>query len=191
MSTNKQNTSQSKIDKALGITDNMDVGASGVLDEELQKKKLEDRKELVKNEKSSLNNLKKISNKDSDFIREMLKNLATTGATMVKVMEEEMQLDPRARSAETAAELINSVTSTLDKLHSLTQHEDKMDIEKQKLEIKKNVGNVPTLTANIVAAGSISDLLKSFKNNGIEVGMVDMQEKPMKTIEAEAEVKKE
>lgn len=189
MASNNHNTSQSKIDKALGITDNMDVGASDVLDEEVQKKKLEERKELVRTEKNSLNNLKKISNKDSDFIREMLKNLATTGATMVKVMEEEMQLDPRARSAETAAELINSVTSALDKLHSITQHEDKMDIEKQKVEIKKNNGNVPNITANIVAAGSISDLLKTFKNSGIEVGAVDTQEKEVKTIDVEAEVK--
>jgi hypothetical protein len=189
--------SKNKIEKALGMSNINDLDDIPDYAEGEEKRKLEERKALVSASKSQLEDLKKNSGKDEDFIREMLKNLATTGMTMVKVMEEEMQLDVKARNVETAAEMINAVTSTLDKLQSISEHKDKMEIEKEKIDIKKNNSqNGPMITANIVAAGSMSDLLKTFRANGLEVGKVDGAEKkpepkPVKTIDVKADVKKE
>jgi len=185
--------SNKKIEKALGISGINDLDDMDDINEEAESKKLEDRKALVKENKNILENLKKNAGKDEDFIREMLKSVATTGMTIVKVLEEEMQLDVKARNVETAAEMMNAVTSALDKLQSISQHADKMVLEKEKLEIKKNNGDTPMITNNIIAAGSMSDLLKSFKEAGAAIGSVDGAEikKEQKTIDITAEIKEE
>ena len=187
-------SSKNKIEKALGMKDIKDLDDIDDFNEDDAKKKAEERKIIVQETKDKLENLKKNSGTDEDFIREMYKNIINTGATMLKVIEEEVQIDVKARNIETAAEMMNAVSTALDKLQSIGQHKDKMDIEKEKLEIKKNANQTgPTITANIVAAGSMVDLLKSFKKEGIEIGKVDSAniEEPTKTIDVKADIQKE
>lgn len=186
-------SSKNKIEKALGMKNINDLDDIEDFNEDEAKKKADERKIIVQETKDKLENLKKNSGTDEDFIREMYKNIINTGATMLKVIEEEVQVDVKARNIETAAEMMNAVSTALDKLQSIGQHKDKMEIEKEKIEIKKNNSNTPTIQANIVAAGSMVDLLKSLKNEGIEIGKVDAvtESQNAKTIDVKAEVQKE
>lgn len=185
--------SNKKIEKALGISKINDLDEMDDFNEEEQKKKLEERKESIASNKKLLETLKKNSGKDEDFIREMLKDVAMSGMTIVKVLEEEMQLDVKARNVETAAEMMNAVTAALGKLQSISEHDDKMGLEKEKLEIKKNSGDVPNITNNIIASGTMTELLDSFKKSGVtDIGIVDTDvvevKENNKTIDVKADV---
>ncbi len=191
-------SSKNKIEKALGMNNVNDLDDIEDFNEDEAKRKVEERKLIVQENKNLLENLKKNSGKDEDFVREMYKNVVTTGMTFIKIMEEEVQMDAKARNIETAAEMMNAVTGALDKLQSISEHKDKMEIEKEKVDIKKsNSGAAPNITNNIIAAGSMSDLLKTFKQNGLEIGKVNSAEKQPepkvepKTIDVKAEVKEE
>lgn len=146
--TNKKSASEKHIDKSLkaklGINkelkelDEEENTSSDKSSEDLEREeKAKERKKIAKNLKSELSKLKKKESKDKEFAREMYKELAARGMTMLAVMQEEVELNPRARDMETASTMMNSISSTLDSLRNIDDVDEKFAIEREKIGVRK------------------------------------------------------
>lgn len=170
--------SEKKIDnslmKKIGLNEELDELDSDTDDsktqEDLEKeRKAEERRKMASEMKKELSKLKKKESKDKEFCREMYKELAARGLTMLAVMQEEVELNPRARDVETAGSLMNSITSTLDSLRNIDEVEEKFVIEREKLDTKRAVAIGNDRMAAITAAGSsavvssMADMVKEIR----------------------------
>lgn len=175
-----------KLEESLGInSDDKDDDLDDTLEDlnevseedrekEEREEKIKARREIVKNTRNLLATVKKdgnLENEDEAYIRDMLRDLSATGMSMLKVQEEEMQLDPSARNAETAASLINAISSSLKELQEVSLKRKKLELDEQKVNIRKvnanpNGGGV----TNIIGAGTFADIVKQLKNEGADIG---------------------
>lgn len=180
--------------KALGINEELnqldEESASDKSQEEIdQEKKAEERRQMAKELKEKLSKLKKKESKDKEFCREMYKELAARGMTMLAVMQEEVELNPRARDMETAGAMMNSITSTLDSLRNIDDVDEKFSIEREKIDVKKQVAIGNDRYAAIAAEGTkavvstMADMVK-------EINKAKKEEED-KIIEVEVEVEKD
>ena len=148
----------------------------------------EERKLATKELKSQLSKLKKKESKDKEFCREMYKELAARGMTMLGVMQDEVELNPRARDMETASTMINSIASTLDSLRNIDDVDEKFSIEREKLGVKKQIaiGNdrysAMAQEGTKAIVSSMADMIKQINK---------AKEQEDNTIEIEAEVKQD
>lgn len=195
MAERKKSKKEQKIEASLGISSDDDFDMSEDIvddnDEDIEEKeKLDKRKEIASNTKNALavyaeNKNEKGYDSDEEFTRDMLRDLAITGMTVLKLQENEMEIDPSARNAETAAALITAVTNSVDKLHSVGLNKKKLEIE----EKKANRHDGPnTVNNNFIGVSSFSEMIKNLKDSGEDIGTVSNS---VKTKEVEAEIVEE
>lgn len=164
--------------KSLGIVPPDDAADNAqeekTSEDDVQDTKIAKRKEIADETRNALKQYDKEDkgyDDDEEFTRDMLRDLAKTGMTLLKLQEEEMLQDASARNAETAAQVIAATTNAVDKLRDVGMSKEKLKIEKEKLELKKNASGIAgPVTQNIIAVGSFSDIVKNLKNEDPEVG---------------------
>ena len=194
--TRKKSVKEKKIEASLGI-DSKDDPEDFDMSDEVEKDEddeaaaqVEKRREIVSNTKNALAVYKdedkdKGYDGDEEFTRDMLRDLAVTGMTILKLQEEEMQIDPSARSVETAATLITSVTNAVDKLNHVGLNKKKLELDEKKVEARTAGGL--NVTNNFIGASSFSDLVKGLKEADSDIGKISSPD----PIEVEAEVEAE
>ena len=190
MTDRKKSIKERKIEASLGIgsSDDFDMSDNPEVSEEAEAEaaaaeQLNKRREIATTTKNAL---AVYSNKtddkgfdqDEEFSRDMLRDLAVTGMTILKLQEEEMQLDPSARNAETAASLITSVTNAVDKLVGVGHNRKKLDITERKAARQEGPNNI---TNNFIGVSSFSDLVKNIKDTGENMGIVSNKPKEIES----------
>lgn len=187
MTNRKKSVKEKKIEKSLGIggsdDDDFDMSDDSTVEDEEQeaKEQLEKRRELAAQTKNALSVYKndnyddkeKGYDSDEEFTRDVLRSVSITGMTMLKLQEEEMQIDPSARNAETAASLISSITNAVDKLNGVGLNKKKLEIDEKKANARLDGHNV---TNNFIGVSSFSELVKNIKDTGEELGKVSNPE---------------
>jgi hypothetical protein len=172
------------LDRSLGIVppdDDMDYdddSSTEKSEEDLQNEQLEKRKQIVEDSRNALQVYdKKDEDKskgyedDEEFTREMLRDLAKTGVTLLRLQQEEMLMDASARNAETAAAMISATTSALEKLNNVGINKEKLELEKEKVDIKKKASGGPgNITNNFIGVGTFSDIVKGIKEEVTDMG---------------------
>lgn len=195
MTDRKKSRKEKKIEESLGIggAKDDDFDMSEEIDNESEedhaaKEKLENRREIATTTKNALAKYSEKEDRgydsDEEFSRDILRDIAVTGSTLLKIQEEEMQLDPSPRIAETAASLMTSVTTAVDKLTGIGLSRRKLDIDQQKADRGDGPNSV---TNNFIGVSSFSDLVKNIKESGEDMGKVSTPD-ANPTIEVEAEV---
>ena len=157
-----------KLKKVLGIGDkirDLEKDEKIELTEDEQRKRHEDRKEEVKKIKADIKKLK--NNDDEKFIKDALREVAGIGLESMRVLQDELEYDPSGRAVECMAAMTNAVTSTLKNLQNLEIDKEKLSLDQQKVDIKRNsaIGHNGT-TNNILMVGSVTDVLQSMKDGG-------------------------
>lgn len=144
--------------------------------QEEQRIKYEQRKKEVEKIQKSIEALK--NENDEEFIKKTLKELTTIGMCTLHQMQEEMLVDPSGRMGECMASLTNSIVAALKQISDMENDKQKISIEKEKLEVKKQViqqtKNLST-TNNVVVIGSISEALKLIKDQQQEYQQKELQ----------------
>jgi hypothetical protein len=135
---------------------------------EKEKQKLEDRKNQIKLFKDELTKLKDLP--QNGYMDTISKMLVEKGLVMLDALQKEIEDSPRGRDVETAAAMMSSINSIIDNLNKQKIYSEKMDLERQKLELKKssinlNNGNTYTQTNNIAVIGSHTELLDMIRGN--------------------------
>ena len=164
--------SKSKIDKALGIGDELKELDENTSDEE-KRKRFEERKLAVQQIKKDLKKIRE--NPDEDFIKEHLRELATSGMVALRTIQDEIELNPSGRDVECMATLMNSIASSLKELKDVDNDKVKIGQKQQEIDLKKlrSTENGGRLTQNNVFIGSVNDLRKAIKN--IDVDAIDVE----------------
>ena len=107
----------------------------------------------------------KASENDKDFIKETLRELALMGLHAGRVLEDEIEVNGKGRDVECLAGIMSATRDTLKKLQDIELDEQKMEIEKKKLELRTISNNgQPKLTQNNMFIGSHADMLKALKD---------------------------
>lgn len=172
--------SKDKIDKALGIGDELKELDKQESDDE-KKLRFQERKKAVAQIKKDLRKIRE--NPDEEFIKENLRELATNGMIALRTIQEEIELNPNGRDVECMATMMNAIASSLKELKEVENDKKKMEMEQQKIDLKKLVTEKKPgigMQQNNVFVGSTNDLLKAIKHvtsdNAIEVNTVEEEE---------------
>lgn len=166
---------EKKLESILGIGESLknfdkDESANTSSDDADKKHKFEERKKYLAEMKEDFDKVK--SKPDLEFSRDIYKELVMIDMEMLRITRKEMEIDPSPRYVETAGSLTNSITSTLDSLRDIEEVKVDQGFEREKIEMKKNSGNLGP-GAGVVMIGSMSDILMKIK-----------AENQIKTIEA-------
>lgn len=168
------------------IEDILDIdGNDGSFDDDeirQAKERQEAREASAKMLKEKIKELRKKGN-DEEYKREMLKILGTEGMEVLIHMKHEIEDDPTARGAECFAEVLKSITGTIDELEKIDNNERKNSVDLKKLAVNTNQPGLIQGNNNVVMVGSTNDLLNMLEEGGI-IG----NKKQPKSIDAEAEV---
>jgi len=179
---------EKKIDQSLGITssddDEFDMTASSEsepnVDLEEQKRQEKEqaisrRRDIVQEQQNALAKYAAEEDKgyeaDENFSRDILKDVALSGVTLLRIQEEEMQLDPSARNAETAAAIMNAVTTAADKLQGIGLNNKKLVIEEKKVGVKEAQNGIAAQNGAMIAC-SFAELVHQLKDADQDVGKV-------------------
>jgi hypothetical protein len=171
--------SKDKIDKALGIGDELKELDKQETDDE-KKMRFEERKKAVAQIKKDLRKIRE--NPDEEFIKENLRELATNGMIALRTIQEEIELNPNGRDVECMATMMNAISSSLKELKEVDNDKKKIDMEQQKIDLKKLVTEKKPgigMQQNNVFVGSTNDLLKAIKhvtNDNNEIIDVDNED---------------
>lgn len=156
-----------KIEDLLKLENPIDAEVhSGEIENE--KKKQEERKNQIKLFKDELIKLKELP--QNGYMDTISKMLVEKGLVMLDALQKEIEDSPRGRDVETAAAMMSSINSIIDNLNKQKIYSEKMDLERQKLELKKasinlNNGNTYNQTNNIAVIGSHTELLDMIRGN--------------------------
>ena len=157
------------IENALGIGDKirqLEEDENNISEEE-RRKRAEARKLEVAKIKAEIQKLK--DNPDDDFIKEGLRELASIGLQSMRVLQDEVEIDPNGRAVECMAAMSNSVTTALKQLQSVELDKEKIEIEKEKVNIKKSATLPLGKTVNnVLVTGSVTELLKAMKDQSFQ-----------------------
>jgi hypothetical protein len=169
------------IENALGIGDKIRQieEDENNINEDEKRKRFEVRKNEVSKIKAEIQKLKE--NPDDNFIKEGLRELASIGLQSMRILQDEVEIDPNGRAVECMAAMSNSVTAALKQLQSVELDKEKMKIEKEKVNIKKTASLPAGKTINnVLVTGSVSDLIKAMKDksfdNQDELAMEEVRE---------------
>lgn len=180
--------STKNIEQALGIGDDLLKNTSP--DEE-KKKLFKERQEKLKKIQEEMQRKKSNYEHDKEFIKDMYREVAETSMMAVRIMQEEAGMTGDYKNVEALAAAANSVSQALDGLKNVELDEEKLRIEREKVEIKKGVANsilnkqgiTGGTVNNIVHVGSTGDLIRSLKQ-------LEKEDKE-KTIDATVEIVEE
>lgn len=189
MSDDNKSRIEKKIDQSLGITssddDEFDMTASSDdtcpdtdLEEQQKKEKeqaISRRRDIVQEQQNALAKYAAEEDKgydaDENFARDILKDVALSGVSLLRIQEEEMQLDPSARNAETAAAIMNAVTTAADKLQGIGLNNKKLVIEEKKVGVKEAQNGIAAQNGAMIAC-SFAELIGQLKEADENVGKV-------------------
>lgn len=158
------------IEKSLGIADDISKLAGITTDDE-KKKQFEERQRKLKEMQETLDKKKLEKKEDKEFVRDLYKELAEVGMMGVRIAQEEAGLTGDYKNIEAMAAAVNSVTSALNGLKSIDHDDEKIKLEREKMEVKKltaqsQVPNITTAnggTTNVIMC-STADILKQLKD---------------------------
>jgi hypothetical protein len=176
MSERIKSLSEKKIEKSLGIespksaddlSDLDEVSSSEIRDDD--KAKIDIKNEQAEKIKKEIDELKSLS--DKDFAKEMYKKLAIEGFELLKMTKSEMDIDPSPRYVEVMATLSGAVVSALDSHRDIETTDRKLDLEKQKIDMRGKEG--PTNVTNIAFSGTLQDALRQLKNANNTIKTID------------------
>lgn len=97
--------------------------------------KLEERRAILQDYKQKIKELEKLGNKD--YKLHMLKQLVESGMSILQTIQKEIEDNPRGRDVECVSALMNSINSTIDGINKMDFFEEKMKLEKEKIEAKQ------------------------------------------------------
>lgn len=184
--------STKNIEKALGIAE--DVSKLNVSSDDEKKKQFAERQEKLKDIQEELKKKRSNYQDDKDFVKDMYRELAETGMIAVRIMQEEAGMTGDYKNVEALAAAANSVTQALQALKDVELDEEKLRIEREKVDIRRNTANsiinknscLPGVESpgqtvnNIIHVGSTGDLIRALKQAE--------KEEQAKTLEATAEI---
>jgi hypothetical protein len=185
---NQKSNSFKKLEDLLKID-----GDGGSFDDkqaEEELKKIEERKNLIKSFKEKFKQIEESNNTD-DYMNGVLKEMISKGMSMLTSLEMEILDAPRGRDVETAAAMMTAINSIISNINNIKIYNAKIDIERQKLDLKKNAtanleGASITNNQNILMVGSTNELQEFLINQGILPGNPNQKPKevnPIKTID--------
>lgn len=163
--------SKDKISKVLGIGDKLRDHDEGVNDESLseedKRKRHQERKKEVAKIKAEISAMKK--NADDDFIKEGLRELAGIGLQSMRVLQDELEVDPSGRAVECMAAMSNATAAALKGIQNVDIDKEKLNLEREKVNIKKQSA-LPSgqQTNNILITGSVTDVLQTIRDQQFE-----------------------
>lgn len=160
-----QSKSFQKLEDLLKMESANSSGETGVaFDEdkiEEERKKLEERRKQLAEFKKQIETLKTMS--QDGYMDAVSKMLVEKGLSMLDALQKEIEDSPRGRDVETAAAMMSAINGIIDNLNKQKVYNIKLDIEKQKLEMKKasmGSNNIPyNATQNNVFFASTTDLI--------------------------------
>jgi hypothetical protein len=163
--------STKNLEKALGIGDDVSK-ISNITSDDEKKKQFEERQARLKDIQDQFRKKRSDYQEDKDFVKDMYKELAETGMIAVRIMQEEAGMTGDYKNVEAMAAASNAVAQALDGLKSVEIDEEKLRIERDKVEIRRissNKESVPGITSAAggvtnVFVGSTFDLLKAIKD---------------------------
>lgn len=185
--------STKNIENALGIGEEVSKMTVKTFDEE-KKAQFDERQKKLKEIQEQIKKKRSTYEQDKEFIKDMYKELAETGMVAVRIMQEEAGMTGDYKNVEALAAAANSVTQALDGLKSVELDEEKLRIERDKVDIKRQSANSilnknPGITqqggTTNVFIGSQAELIRALK----KAEMDEAAEK--KTIDASADVIKD
>lgn len=129
---------------------------------EAEKKKMEERRAQVLELKKQLAEYKNLpANTYMDTVSRML---VEKGLVMLDSIQREIEDAPRGRDVETAAAMMSSINGIIDNINKQKIYDAKIDIEKQKLELKKGASsgnlNGPSTAIQNNFFGSTTELIE-------------------------------
>jgi len=122
---------------------------------------------------------------DEEYKREMLKILGQEGMEVLLHMKHDVEDNPSARSAETVAALISSISNTVGDLEKIDNNKRKNEVDQLKIQAMSNPQSLINGDNNIALISTSKDLLNMLEEGGV------LGNKEEKTIDAEAEVLEE
>lgn len=167
MSDRVKSSSEKKIEKSLGITqesldklaDLSDLDDNIATPEDDSETRIEQKKEQAKELQKKLSKLSKLD--DKEFARQMYREIALSGFELLQTTKAEMEIDPSPRYVEVIATLNGSVSSAMDSLRDIDNTDREFELEDKKLTIKDK--RPPNVT-NIAFTGDFKEVLKNLKN---------------------------
>jgi hypothetical protein len=180
--------STKNIETALGIADDVSK-LSNISSDDEKKKQFEERQNKLKAMQEELKIKRATYQEDKDFIKDMYKELAETAMVGVRIMQEEAGMTGDYKNVEALAAAANAVSQALDGLKSVEHDEEKLRIEREKIEVKRlsNIntgkGGIISETTNIYAMGTTADIIRSIKeaeaekNKTIDVDKIESDKK--------------
>jgi hypothetical protein len=186
--------STKNIEKALGIAD--DLTKLNVSSDDEKKKQFEERQKKLKDIQEQFQKKRATYEQDKDFIKDMYREIAESGMIAVRIMQEEAGMTGDYKNVEAMASMVSSVASALDGLKNVELDEEKLRIEKDKVNIRRDTANSIITRNSILNNGSGDAPGGQTVNNIVHVGstgdlirMLKQAEKDeAKTVETTAEI---
>jgi len=94
---------------------------------------------------------------DKEFLKSSLKEIISTGLITSKIIQNEVEINGKGRDAECLSTLLNSVGSAVKEFKNIDNDEEKLKIEYEKLEVKRNAGSNGSVT-NQMFVGTNNDM---------------------------------
>jgi hypothetical protein len=174
--------STKNIEKALGIGDNVLKDMSS--DDE-KKKQFEERQEKLKKIHAEFQRKKVNYEQDKDFIKDVYRELIEQSMMAVRIMNEEAGMTGDYKNVEALAAAAGSVHQALEGLKNVELDEEKLRIEREKVDIRRTSVNsvlsnnstlpgIGTSNTTNVFVGSTAELLKSIREAEKEM-LVEVQ----------------
>lgn len=158
-----------KIEAALDIADKMkqfdSKGSASSInyskDQDLLQRAIE-RKEKIASIHAEMQKKKEYT--DENFIKDNLRRLSELGMETLEVLKDEIQTDPSGRMAECMSSLANSTVNSLKELKEYDNDKKKLQIEEEKLNIRKSAITAGGPTNNVLIVGKMTDVMKAIKD---------------------------
>ena len=172
--------SKQGIENALGVGDKLrsiEDEANNVSDDERRERSKIRKKEVAKI-KADIEKIK--DNPDIDFIKEGLKELASIGLQSMRVLQDEVEVDPSGRAVECMAAMSNATNTALKNLQNVAIDDRKIDLEEEKVSIRKSSALGNGTVNNVLISGSVTDILQAMNDgsfsNQDEVDIENLRE---------------
>lgn len=130
--------------------------------------KLENTRKAVSEMKEEFNRIKELD--DDDFTKSILKSLVEKSMTMLTAIQLEIEDNPTGRGVETAATMVSAINSVVDNFNKVKVYNQKLDIEKEKLELRKasvQSGIGHSGNTNVLVCGDTNQILDMLASKGI------------------------
>lgn len=178
-----------KFNKALGIDDDLndiDSQEDSINDDDEKRRKHEERKQHVQEVKNKLKNLNKVAVEDKDYCRDVYKDVVSESLAIMNIMRYEIENDPSPRAVETFAALGNSIASTLKNLRELDVTDQKLEIDREKIEVKKMNANTAANIGNGMVS-TMSDMMKFIRKTHDEIEEEKLIETEVEIVDEDSE----